>query len=155
MTQDVLLAELLNEFPQAALKDPAPGFREICFPHLPGNDYWYYATFGSLLQLSACLAPYGEPQPAFWLMPFECAGDPTEADLAAFRDALFAVLRHPTRITQLRGLLFTMFRCEVHHDGAWKRVFQNGYLRLTIRDLPRIAGRRHVYSAAELVSGRT
>jgi hypothetical protein len=38
MTQDALLADLLKQLPQASLRDLEPDLRELCFPHLPGND---------------------------------------------------------------------------------------------------------------------
>ena len=153
MTEDALVADLLKRFPQASLRDLDPGSRELCFPHLVGNDSWYHATFGSVLQLGAWIAPYGEPQPSFWYMPFDLDAYATDLErLTHFREAAFDVLLHRTRITQVRGLLFSTFLCEACQDGTWKRVYRNGYLRLTIRDVPRIAGRRHTYSAGELLS---
>ena len=148
MTQDALQADLLKQFPQASLRDLGTDLRELCFPHRSGNDYWYHAMFGSILRLGAYLAPYGEEQPSFWYMPFEADDYATDLErVAHFRDVAFDVLRHRTRITLVRGLLFSTFRCEAYRDGAWKRIYNNGYLRLTFRDLPWIAGRRHVYNA--------
>ena len=86
-------------------------------------------------------------------MPLDLAGYATDLErLTHFHDVAFDVLLHRTQITQVRGLLFNTFLCEAYRDGAWKRVYRNGYLRLTIRDVPRIAGRRHVYCAGELLS---
>lgn len=146
MTANAVLDELATIFPQASLATHAEGLRELTFPRLNGNDYWFHMVAGPrLLQVGAWLGEVDGPQPSFWYMPFE--SDSFAQDAEHFRRVSLDVLLRRTRITQARGMLFCTFLCEALCEGVWTRVYKNGYLRLTIRDLPRIPGRRHVYTA--------
>lgn len=150
MLANEVLDQFATLFPQALVTTPAEGFRELIFPRMDGNEYWFHLAVGhGLLQLGAWLGEAGKPQAPFWYMPFEPDEGTQEVEL--FQRISLEVLLHRTRITQVRGMLFCTFLCEAWHEGVWTRVYKNGYFRPTIRGLPRIVGRRHVYTADKML----
>ena len=140
------LNRLIPGFEENLTKEPPPAVL-LELPTAPSADYRFLLYFEPEMQIHAKLLGTDQKR-YFWYMPFKEAAyrnDPGKL-FTAFADAVEALILHPTRIVQRRGLLSHSFKLECQRDGQWQHVSGNSCWRFGF-DVPTIRGRRHVYNS--------
>jgi len=141
------LNRLIPGFEENVITKP-PSTVLFQLPTAPNADYRFLLYFEPEMQIHAELLGTGHKR-YFWYMPFEEAAyrNDLEKLFTAFADTVEALIFHPTRIVQRRGLLSHSFKLECQRDGQWQRIYGHSCSRFGF-DVPPIRGRRHVYNSS-------
>lgn len=116
-----------------------------------GADYQFVLWLGcGEKQISARLLAQTE-HAYFWYMPFEEVTFRSAEELnKEFIKVVDQIIRHHTRIEQMRGLLANHFKCEFKSANGWETVYRHSGLRWI--GAPQILGRTRIYQSPPLIA---
>ncbi len=128
------------------------GWEHLNLPSAPGADYHFelyeYSNGEKHICARRCEASEKE---YFWYSAHELyLGKDAEAVAREYLDDLEKLISHPTRIKQVRGILFMKFKCQYKDDEkGWKTVSSNSALKSGFQ-FPPMAERSKIYESPKL-----
>lgn len=126
---------------------------ELLFPTAAGSDYQFAASITNDLIDLQVAAKLLDPVLAsstdyFWYSPNERYGFASfEEHFDCFMEELLAVISHPTRIVQRKGIVSWNFCCEYLEGGVWKQIHGATAVRFRAFKVPPVTGKQRLFSA--------